>query len=116
MCRPELADGLVHIFSQTSIKLMCCIAQAREAYEKGLELEPDDRAMQEARHKANVNERKAMDMHQHRFKRREPGAGAGNKQQAKQQQQQSKKPRVQAAAGVRNQAMLSFGDDNEEDS
>lgn len=90
--------------------------QAREAYEKGLELEPDDHAMQEARHKANVNERKAMETHQHRFKKREPGGGAGTKHHLKQQQgqAQSKKPRVQPAAGVRDQARLSFADEEEE--
>jgi hypothetical protein len=86
------------------------VLQAREAYERGLELEPDDRAMQEARHKANVNERKAIQAHQHKFKRREPADAA----QKNRQEQQGKKPKVQAAAGGRNQGMLSFADEDDE--
>jgi hypothetical protein len=86
--------------------------QAREAYERGLEIEPDDRGLQEAAHAAHIAERKAVEARAHKFKRREapkqaplgrpPGGGS------------AKRPRAQAAAGVRNQAMLSFGDDEDE--
>ncbi len=48
------------------------LRQAREAYEKALKLEPDDKGLQEARHKAHVAEHKAMEIHRHKFKRREP--------------------------------------------
>jgi len=85
--------------------------QAREAYEKGLELEPDDRAMQEARHKAHINERKAIEAHQHKFKRRDAG---GEAPQASSKPPPAKKARPQAAAGVRNKAMLSFSGDDED--
>ncbi len=42
--------------------------QAREAYEKALELEPDDRQLQEMRHKADVQERKQAEERKHKFK------------------------------------------------
>ena len=87
--------------------------QAREAYEKGLELEPDDRSMQEARHKAHINERKAIEAHQHKFKRREgPGrvAHAGSQRSAPPE----KKARSQAAAGAKNKVMLSFLGEDED--
>ena len=45
------------------------VLQARDAYERALALEPDDRALQEARHKADVAARKAVQERRHRFKR-----------------------------------------------
>ena len=94
-------------------KLRAVSAQAREAYERGLEIEPDDRGLQEAAHAAHVAERKAIEAHAHKFsKRREaPDRAARGRPEA------AKKPRAQAAAGVRNQAMLSFvgEDDGEQD-
>ena len=87
--------------------------QAREAYETGLELEPDDRSMQEARHKAHINERKAIEAHQHKFKRREASGRvthAGSKKRAPPE----KKARIQAAGGVQNKSMLSFSGEDED--
>ena len=89
------------------------LLQAREAYEKGLELEPDDRTMQEARHRAHINERKAIEAHQHKFKRREGPGGlphAGSKRTGPPE----KKARSQAAAGVKNKSMLSFAGEDED--
>ena len=49
--------------------------QAREAYEKALELEPDDRQLQEMRHKADVQERRQAEERKHKFKTK-PAAAA----------------------------------------
>ena len=46
-----------------------CGVQAREAYERALELEPDNQGLQEAQHKADVAARKAEAKPRHRFMR-----------------------------------------------
>ena len=69
--------------------------------------------MQEARHKAHINERKALEAHQHKFKRRE--APGGPAQAGSRKPPPEKKARSAAAAvGVRNKAMLSFSGDDED--
>ena len=52
------------------------LLQARDAYERALALEPDDQALQEARHKADVAARKAVQERRHRFKRPQEHAAA----------------------------------------
>lgn len=88
--------------------------QAREAYEKALELEPDDKSLQEARHRAHVAEHKAMEVHRHKFKRREPDSGQRQRPgTAKKPQQMTATVNAKAAAGVKNKSKLSFGEDEE---
>ena len=60
--------------------------QAREAYEKALELEPEDRQLQEMRHKADVQERRQAEERKHKFKskaslaaKRQKGSAAESK-------------------------------------
>ena len=91
--------------------------QAREAYEKGLELEPDERTLQQAAHAAHIAESKAAEARSHKFKRREgrPAAGAAGRGGNNGRPPPPKRQRPQAAAGVQNTAMLSFGDDEEEE-
>ena len=88
--------------------------QAREAYEKALELEPDDKGLQEARHRAHVAEHKAMEVHRHKFKRREPENARMHKPgAAKKLQQAAVIGSAKAAASVTNKSKLSFGEDEE---
>ncbi len=88
--------------------------QAREAYEKALELEPDDKSLQEARHRAHVAEHKAMEVHRHKFKRREPESARMHKPgAAKKPQQAAVSGSAKAAASVTNKSKLSFGEDEE---
>lgn len=88
--------------------------QAREAYEKALELEPDDKGLQEARHRAHVAERKAMEIHRHKFKRRQPDSAQRHKPGApKKLQQAAVSGSAKAAAGVTTKSKLSFGEDEE---
>ena len=90
--------------------------QSREAYEKALELEPNDKGLQEARHRAHVAEHKAMDVHRHKFKRRQPD---GMRQQQPGASRKSQHVIVagsaKAAAGAGNKSKLSFGNDDEDD-
>lgn len=55
------------------------LLQAREAYEKALELEPDDRQLQEMRHKADVQERRQAEERKHKFKSKAPQAAKRQK-------------------------------------
>ena len=88
--------------------------QAREAYEKALELEPDDKSLQEARHRAHVAEHKAMEVHRHKFKRREPDSAQRQVQGTKKKpQQMTAVGSAKTAAGVTNKSKLSFGEDEE---
>ena len=90
--------------------------QSREAYEKALELEPNDKGLQEARHRAHVAEHKAMDVHRHKFKRRQPD---GRRQQppgaVKTPLHATVAASAKAAAGAGNKSKLSFGDDDSDD-
>jgi len=91
-----------------------CSVQAREAYEKALKLEPDDKGLQEARHKAHVAEHKAMEIHRHKFKRREPDSTHRHQPgTAKKHQQAVVQDSAKAAAGVSNKSKLSFEEDEE---
>ena len=47
-----------------------CCCQAREAYERALALEPEDRSLQDLHHRADVAERKAAEECRHRFRGR----------------------------------------------
>ena len=95
---------------------MYVCVQSREAYEKALELEPNDKGLQEARHRAHVAEHKAMDVHRHKFKRRQldglrqqqPGA-------VKKSQHATVVGSAKAAAGAGNKSKLSFGNDDDDD-
>lgn len=89
--------------------------QAREAYEKGLELEPDEHSLQQAAHAAHIAESKAAEARSHKFKRREGTLGASAGRAGKGGTPHPKKQRAWAAAGVHNTSMLSFGDEQEED-
>lgn len=78
-----------HFFCPFYSECLCCrdwerrcseknwlFCQACEAYERALELEPDDQVLQEARHKADVASRKAEAERRHRFKRPQERAAA----------------------------------------
>ena len=75
--------------------------QAREAYEKALELEPDDRQLQEMRHKADVQEHRQAEERKHKFKSKSSAS-------AKQQKGPSARP---AAAST---GPMSFAEDEDE--
>ena len=87
--------------------------QAREAYEKALEVEPDDKGLQDARHRAHVAEHKAMEVHRHKFKRREPDSQRHKPGAAKKVQQVAASGSAKAAAGITNKSKLSFGADED---
>ena len=48
-----------------------CLLQARESYEKALQLEPDNQGYLAALQRADQMERKQADQHQHKFRRRD---------------------------------------------
>ncbi|KAK9830514.1 hypothetical protein WJX72_012158 [[Myrmecia] bisecta] len=80
-------------------------SEAREAYDKALDIEPDDQALQQAQHRADTAERRAAAERKHKFKQKhgdEPAKPAA-----------TKKAKVVsiAAAGVKNKGLLSFQDD-----
>lgn len=52
-------------------KAWCCLLQARESYEKALQLEPDNQDYLAALQRADQMERKQADQHQHKFRRRD---------------------------------------------
>ncbi len=82
-------------------------AQAQEAYSKALEIEPDDQALQEAEHRADVAERKAAAEHKHKFKQQHDAVDSGKAAPAK----KAKAAGPMAAAGVKQKSLLSFQDD-----
>ena len=48
-----------------------CLLQAKESYEKALQLEPDNQEFMAALQRADQLERKQADRHQHKFRRRD---------------------------------------------
>ncbi|KAK9828338.1 hypothetical protein WJX74_009774 [Apatococcus lobatus] len=54
-------------------------SEAREAYEKALELEPDDQQLQDMRHKADVQERRQAEERRHKFKSKAPNTAKRRK-------------------------------------
>lgn len=55
------------------------LAQAKEAYNKALDLEPDDAQLQDLAHRAEIAERKAVDQRKHRFRPAPAGVPAAKK-------------------------------------
>lgn len=53
--------------------------EAKEAYNKALDLEPDDAQLQDLAHRAEIAERKAVDQRKHRFRPAPAGAPAAKK-------------------------------------
>ncbi len=93
---------------------LCPHLQAREAYEQALEIEPDDRGLQEARHRAHVAEHKSMEVHRHKFKRRHLDSDQRQKPKAaKKRPQAAVAGSAVAAAGISNKSRLSFVEDDE---
>jgi stress-induced-phosphoprotein 1 len=85
-------------------------AEALEAYEDALELEPEDRALQAALHQALTLQARQEADGKHKFKRKHEGGGGGGRAgQKAAQKPQGAPPPVQAA--VKNKALLSFGED-----
>ena len=72
-------------------------------YEKATALEPDDRALQDMRHKAEVAEKKQESAGMHKFRARTGGA-AGNTPRHREKQR--------PPAAVKRKAALSFDDDD----
>ena len=73
--------------------------QARKAYQEALKHEPDDQSLQQACHKAHIAEAKMGQQNKHKFN-------------AVSTSSQNKRPKV--AAEVKQQKILSFGDEDEE--
>ena len=95
--------------------LLCPCLQARETYEKALEIEPDDKGLQEARHRAHVAEHKAMEVHKHKFKRRHLDSDQRqNPNESKKRPQAAVAGSAIAAAGMSNKSKLSFDEDDDE--
>ena len=53
------------------VEAWCCLLQAKESYEKALQLEPDNRDFLAAVQRADQMERKQASQHQHKFRRRD---------------------------------------------
>ena len=91
-------------------------AQAKEAYQKALDLEPDDTHLRASFDKADIQERKVVEARRHKFKGKSFGglAGPGSKRErqgaAPPQGPKYTKQRVNAAKG----SMLSFTDDDDD--
>lgn len=60
--------GLLLSMQQIMLAIMLAPAQAKEAYKKAFEIEPDDAVLASAMHKAEVAEHKAMEHRKHKFR------------------------------------------------
>lgn len=86
-------------------------AEAREAYEQALELEPEDKALQAALQKARMFEARQISEGSHRFKRKLGGGGGGGGGPALKRPT----PALAAKAGVKNTSLLSFDEEEAAD-
>ena len=100
----HLHDGAIHIVDLRP--------QAKEAYRKALDLEPEDAQLQNLLHQSDIAERKAMDQRKHKFRSnaappaakrarnsssgdgRSRGSSGGGRPGGKQAQKPSKGPKL----------------------
>lgn len=65
-------------------------SEAKEAYQRASELEPDDTHLLEALQKADIMERKEAEQHKHKFKRKDILPSSKDKPSSKKQKAQPK--------------------------
>ena len=103
--RSEVADTLV---------------QAKEAYQKALDLEPDDIHLRASYDKADIQERKVVEARRHKFKGKSFGVGAAptvkreRAEVGKGKGLENTKQPVEKRAKAGKGPLLSFADDDED--